>query len=315
MQRAITALLVVAAIVGAGYTALTHRDRVMQVGRQVKAKFLPCQRPITYSLGSIDTRFGISKTTLINNLKEAEDLWEASSEKNLFEYESTGGDVVVNLVYDYRQEASDKVATLGIQIDKSKASFDALKAKYDALATRIAKEKADLTASVEAYQGRQKAYNDEVAKWNRQGGAPSAAYERLQAEKAALGTEAERIKAVERAINADIDTENAIGTSLNRLASQLNLTVERYNAAGASSGEFEEGAYISEAGAQRIDIYEYGSRQELVRVLSHELGHALGLGHVADESAIMYKVNQGKGLSLKPADTAELSRVCASGLF
>ena len=143
----------------------------------------------------------------------------------------------------------------------------------------------------------------------------SAAYERLEREKAALGAEAERIKAMEGAVNADIDTENAIGTSLNQLASRLNLTVEQYNAAGASSGEFEEGAYLSVAGAQRIDIYEYGNHRELVRVLSHELGHALSLSHVADRDAIMYKVNQGKNLSLTPADTAELGRVCASGLW
>ena len=117
-------------------------------------------------------------------------------------------------------------------------------------------------------------------------------------------------------MNADIETLNAIGTSLNKLIAELNLNVERYNQAGASAGgECEEGAYVSEAGSQRIDIYEYSSHTELVRVLAHELGHALGLGHVGDAEAIMYKVNQGKKLTVAQDDITELHAVCASSLF
>ena len=72
---------------------------------------------------------------------------------------------------------------------------------------------------------------------------------------------------------------------------------------------------MSEAGSQRIDIYEYSNRTELVRVLAHELGHALGLGHVEDAEAIMYKVNQGKRLILTQDDIAELRAVCSSSFF
>jgi len=250
------------------------------------------------------------------NLKEAETIWEKSSDRDLFEYKSTGGDVVANFVYDYRQQASDKMAASGIQIDKSKASFDTLKEQYDGRGARIASAKAALDAAVAAYEAKQKAYNAEVAKWNRQGGAPPTVYERLEEEKAALAAEARRIKSLESALNADIDMLNAIGTSLNKLIVELNLNVERYNQAGASTGgEFEEGAYVSEAGSQRIDIFEYSNRTELVRVLAHELGHALGLGHVEDAAAIMYKVNQSKRLSLAQDDITELNRVCSSGLF
>lgn len=316
MRRTINVLILVAVIGGASYSALTHRDLVMQVVRRVEARFLPCKNPITYSLGAIDTRFGISKKILIADLKEAEGIWEKPSGKDLFEYKDEGGDVVVNFVYDYRQQASDKMASSGIQIDKSKASFDALKAQHDSRSVRIASEEVRLDASVVAYESRQKTYNAEVAKWNRQGGASPVEYDRLQAEKAALGAEAQRIKSTEGALNADIETLNAIGTSLNKLIGELNLNVEKYNQAGASTGgEFEEGQYVSEAGSQRIDIYEYSNHTELVRVLAHELGHALGLGHVTDGEAIMYKVNQGKSLSLAKGDVAALDARCASSPF
>ncbi len=287
----------------------------MQVGRQIEAKFMPCQRPISYSIGSIDKRFGISKTTFAADLHEAEALWEKSSDKDLFEYKSAGGDVVVNLVYDYRQQASDKIASVGIQIDNSKASFDALKAQYNSLSARITVEKADLETSAAAYSARQEAYNTEVAKWNRRGGAPPAEYDRLQAEKAAQSVDAQQLKAMSAQVNADIDTLNAIGTSLNQLIVRLNLNVAQYNQAGAAAGgEFTEGEYVSEAGSQRIDVYEYSSKTELVRVLAHEFGHALALDHVADTEAIMYKVNQGKRLTLAHDDIAELNAVC-KGFF
>lgn len=315
-RRVVDVVILLAVLGGAGYFALTHQDLVLQVTRQVEARFLACRSPVTYSLGTIDARFGISKATLIADLKEAEALWEKSSDKDLFEYRSDGGDVVVNFVYDYRQQASDRMAASGIRIDKSRASFDALKAQYDSRAARIASAKAVLAAAIAAYESGYQTYNAEVAKWNKQGGAPPAEYDRLQAEKATLDAEAQKIKSQESALNADIEILNAMGTSLNKLIAELNLNVDRYNQAGASTGgEFEEGAYISEAGSQRIDVYEYSNHTELVRVLAHELGHALGLGHVADAEAIMYKVNQGKKLTLAQDDITELNAVCSSSVF
>src|SRR3989338_9354918 len=199
-RRALDIVIVMLVLGGAGYFALAHQDRVLQVARQVEALFLPCRSPVTYSLGTIDARFGISKATLIANLEEAEDIWEKSSDKDLFEYKSDGGDVVVNFVYDYRQQASDRMAAEGLRIDKSRASFDALKAQYDSRAARIASAKVVFDAAVAAYESRQQAYNAEVAKWNRQGGAPPAEYDRLQAEKAALSADAQRIATQERAL-------------------------------------------------------------------------------------------------------------------
>src|SRR3989344_7278293 len=201
-RRVVDVVILLAVLGGATYFAFTHQDLARRVTRQVEARFLPCRQPITYSLGAIDGRFGIPKATLIADIKEAEAVWEKPSGKDLFEYNSDGGDVVVNFVYDYRQQASDRMAAEGLRIDKSRSSFDALKAQDANRAARIASAKVVFDAAVAAYESRQQAYNAEVAKWNRQGGAPPAEYDRLQAEKAALSADAQRIASQERALNA-----------------------------------------------------------------------------------------------------------------
>ncbi|OGG49659.1 hypothetical protein A2763_03185 [Candidatus Kaiserbacteria bacterium RIFCSPHIGHO2_01_FULL_54_36] len=315
MRRAIDFLIWALLLGGAAYFGYLHQTEVMVAARQIEAKFLPCRSPITYSLGAIDPQFGMGTSTLIARLKEAETIWEQPSGRDLFAYAASGGAVTVNLVYDYRQQATDKMKASGIQITRSLSSYESLKAQYERMERSISAEKAALQKNIATYEAREAAYNAEVEKWNRKGGAPPATYDRLQEEKAALQGQVQAIKAAQAKVNADIDTLNALGASLNKLIAELNLNVEKYNQAGASAGkEFEEGTYESRAGEQRIDIYEYSSRTELVRVLAHEFGHAFGIGHVADPEAIMYEINRSDTLVLSADDTAALDAACSAGI-
>jgi uncharacterized phage infection (PIP) family protein YhgE len=298
----------------AGILFYTNQDEVWGLINLAQKKIQPCVNPVTYSIGSIDPRFEIEKEALIKDLKIAENIWDKPAEKNLLEYVPTGGEVTVSLVYDNRQASTNKLKAAGIETEVSKASYNALKSKYDSLAQQIKSEQSEYSSAITAYKRHQDAYNEKVNSLNRRGGASKSEYEQIQQEKIQLENEFSDLKNLESDVNNNISTLNALATRINQLIVQLNLKISQYNQIGASAGEFEEGLYKLDRGIQTITIYEYSDRNQLIRVLSHEMGHALGLNHVADEEAIMYKINQGKNLNATKDDFTELKKVCGSNI-
>ena len=274
----------------------------------------PCDDPIPYALGTFDPKFNISKDYFLSALSEAEALWEKAIGKNLFIYTPFNfeSDVVkINLVYDYRQQATDKLKSLGLFVNNDKASYDMLGTRFVALNKEFTAVRDDYNARAQNFNDRQKAFEDQVAYWNSQGGAPPEEYDKLQAEKLALNALLPELQALRKQINDMSDEINALVTAINRLVGSLNLSVKKYNTVNASRGEsFEEGLYIEDGTNKKIDIYEFSSREKLVLVLAHELGHALGFPHVDDPKAIMYKLNQSEAPVLTEADLSALKAKC-----
>lgn len=102
-------------------------------------------------------------------------------------------------------------------------------------------------------------------------------------------------------LNDHIRTHNALIRDIQSLVKEVNMSSDK---------KFEQGEYIYDKQGERINVFEYKSEAELVRLLAHEMGHVLGIDHNMNPESIMYYMNGGKGLSLTAEDMNDLRVVC-----
>ncbi len=287
-------------------TRVPLKNQYLQLSNQI----FPCKNSISYTIGTFDERFGITKEDFLAATKQAEEIWEKPIGKNLF-MEKTNGTIKINLIYDYRQLATEKLQILSLSVDDSKSSYESVKARFTALSEQYLKDKTVFTSKVASLKSHQDSYNKEVAYWNDQGGAPEAQFDVLELEMQAIKTEIVSINQLQNSLNTEVKNINVLVGTLNRLARELNLGVAKFNEIGVSRGEeFEEGFYTSGPEGQSIDIYQYDSKSKLIRVLAHEFGHALKLEHIDNSKAIMYRLNQETNEILTVDDLSALKIHC-----
>ncbi len=245
--------------------------------------FSPCDTPLPYKFGSIDDRFNISQEQLSSDVSEASGIWSGVYGKPLFIYDPKAL-LTIGMVYDERQSLNTQINELQGSLQNQEESLKPQEQQY-------------VQASA-SFSQKLSAFNKTVEEWNAKGGAPKEEYEKLKVQQEELQKEASRLNEMARSLNRSVkDLNSQLGT--------LNQQVSIFNAALAEKPE--EGLY--DGGKNTITIYITNSHKELVHTLAHELGHAIGIGHVDEKDSIMYRLSSS---SITPSDLdmKELSRVC-----
>ncbi|MCA9363538.1 matrixin family metalloprotease [Candidatus Kaiserbacteria bacterium] len=242
-----------------------------------------CPAPLHYRLGNLDSDFALSRDEARNLLKHAESYWENPTNRELFIYDEAAN-FTVEFIFDERQELADAEEKQHEVLDEKRQeseevrqTIEELQAEYDSLTAAYQEAAAEYEIALSEY-------NRKVNKYNDRGGAPADIYEELQSEREGLNQEADKLNRTAKELNSLADKINELGEQGNRLVNDYNREVNKYNASFVFDQEFTQGDYQG----SHINIYKFSSEAELLNVLGHEYGHALGIGHVDDSSALMY---------------------------
>jgi len=266
-----------------------------------------CLPPIGYRIGALDSRFGITREDFGRAVEEAAGLWESASGRKLFVH---GGAVKINLVYDNRQETTQRLIAVRAAVSDKLNEVNAIKSRLRPLQDKIRALDDTYSAQLSSYKRLQDEYNQTVTQWNGKGGAPEAEHQRLGNQRLALRKQAASLEEKRQELNRLADTINELADKHNSLLHRANDEADAFNKSAPSSLQFEEGRYIKQGSEERIDIFQFDGETALRIILAHELGHALGIRHNANPSSIMSPLIRADRVALTAEDGEGLKAAC-----
>ena len=285
---------------------------------QAGGSALPCAVPLAWRIAGIDDRFGLTPAAARAVVERAAESWARALGRPLFLHDGAAG-FPIRFVYDERQERTEaqrlreeEHAGIDRRLEADAADLTQRRSDYQRLRDEYDRRLGDFERAAAAH-------GDTVRAWNDRGGAPAAvlpalraAQERLDRERQQLLTEGRGLAELGRSFEADAERYNDSLEGQRRRAAELERAFPLQRIESGLYREAVRSGADRVASVQReISIYRFRDLDELQLVVAHELGHALGLGHVEAAGAVMSAAHHSRGGATRSeirADDVDLFR-------
>ncbi|WP_038051540.1 matrixin family metalloprotease [Thioalkalivibrio sp. ALJ1] len=272
-----------------------------------------CQVPLTLHLEAVDPRFRLEPEAVQAALDAAVTMWDSQTDAELFR-QRDGEGMPVRLVFDQRQATAETRDRTRQELDSLQARIAAREERLDQWRSALESDSASYQRRLEAYQARQREHEQAVAAWNAGRMEHSAANrDRLERERAALDADRHGLEQRREALERRRGELNREIRELGRAIEGFNEQVAMLNREVSATGSFDMAVYEQQGARRSITVFKASDADELRLTLAHELGHALGIGHVDDPAAVMHSMlgpaNAGRR-DLSAADRRALVTVC-----
>lgn len=289
----------------------------ISAGVEAFSKRTPCSQPLSYAIGNIDTRFSITEDELEKAVEKAAGVWNSGTDTILLSArkgEPLRDDITIQLVYDDRQERTDREVRFRERIRSQQIRLDNQQINHDKKRKLFDQRSKEYQVFAENTSDQLDELNKWVTEKNDNGGFTGTDLEQFTQRKKEAEEAQEKVRIKQQELDVLARSINSEMDKLNEKYQVHNKLIDQYNDKFAGDLRFAKATFQKTSAGGVVTVNQFMNEKELILILAHELGHALGVSHLNQPKAVMYSLMGGQQINpfvqLTQSDIEAVVQLC-----